>query len=367
MSDVIQFISRLSSLKSWHLRYFKNYYTVMDKKVPFSRDIIQLKDVESIVEKICSKLKDDVFHVLRRKGGVIGISGGIDSSVTLALAVKALGAENLLGVMLPEKDSSPESRIFAQKLADKFGVKTIVEDISLALKGFDCYARRDEAVKRIIPNFNPETDKMKIGIPVEIIEKNLPPVFHVTVVYADGTQENKRLPANEYLQIVAASNFKQRSRMSMLYYHAEALHYAVLGTPNKHEVEQGFFVKYGDGGADVMPIGNLYKTQVYQIARHLGVPEEIIQRTPTTDTYSAEQTQEEFFYQLPFETMDLLWFGWENGYSAKEVAQALDFQEDLVVKNFKNFERKQKTTEYLRMAPIRDYEFGCISKNDDKR
>lgn len=145
--------------------------------------------------------------------------------------------------------------------------------------------------------------------------------------------------------------------MSMLYYYAEALHYAVLGTPNKHEVEQGFFVKYGDGGADVMPIGGLYKTQVYQLAGYLGVPEEIIRRTPTTDTYSAEQTQEEFFYQLPFDVMDQLWYGWENGYPAHEVAEVLGFHEDLVVQNFKNFERKQKTTEYLRMAPIRDYDF----------
>ena len=326
----------------------------MKKNKQFSRDILDLKNIELVVDKICSKLQADVYHVLRRKGGVVGISGGIDSSVTLALAVRAFGAENLLGIMLPEKDSSPESRILAQKLAEKFGVKTIVEDISPALQGFQCYSRRDDAVKRVIPDYNPENDKMKIGIPVEIIEKNLPPVFHVTVVYANGSHLSKRLPINEYLQIVAASNFKQRCRMSMLYYHAEVLHFAVLGTPNKHEVEQGFFVKYGDGGADVMPIGGLYKTQVYQLARYLGIPEEIICRTPTTDTYSAEQTQEEFFYQLPFEDMDLLWYGWENGFHAQEVARILNFTEDMVNKNFKNFERKQKTSEYLRMAPIRD-------------
>lgn len=329
----------------------------MEKKKKFSREIIQIKDIELIVERICTKMREDVYQVLRRKGGIIGISGGIDSSVTMALAARAFGAENLLCLMLPEKDSSPESRVLAQELADKFGVKTIVEDISSALLGFQCYSRRDEAVKRVIPDYNPKSDKMKIGIPVEIIEKNLPPVFHVTVIYSDGSQNSKRLPINEYLQIVAASNFKQRSRMAMLYYHAEALHYAVLGTPNKHEVEQGFFVKYGDGGADVMPIGNLYKTQVYQIANYLGVPHEIIRRTPTTDTYSAEQTQEEFFYQLPFEEMDLLWYGWENGYPVHEVAEVLNFTEELVIQNFKNFERKQKTTEYLRRPPIRDYNF----------
>jgi NAD+ synthase len=143
--------------------------------------------------------------------------------------------------------------------------------------------------------------------------------------------------------------------MSMLYYHAEANHYAVIGTPNKHEVEQGFFVKYGDGGADVMPIGDLFKTQVYQVAEYLGVPKEIIERTPTTDTYSAEQTQEEFFYQLPFELMDLLWFGWENGYNETEVSNALDLSPEQVGNVYKTFERKKKTTEYLRLAPIKDY------------
>lgn len=327
----------------------------MKKKTQFSKDIIQLKNIELVVERICSKLKEDVFHVLRRKGGVVGISGGIDSSVTLALAVRALGAANVLGVMMPEKDSDPKSRFLAQKLARKVGVKTVEEDIGPALEGLKCYSRRDEAVKRVIPDFNPETDKMKIGIPKEFIGKNIPPVFHVTVVYTNGMQQSKRLPVNEYLQIVASSNFKQRTRMSMLYYHAEARHYAVLGTPNKNEVEQGFFVKYGDGGADVMPIGGLYKTQVYQLAEYLDIPEEIIRRIPTSDTYSAAQTQQEFFYQLPFEEMDLIWHGWENGYSTQEIAEALNCTQEMINQNFRNFERKQKTTEYLRMLPIRDY------------
>ncbi len=330
----------------------------MQNKQQFSRDVIRIRDIESFVDSICTKLKDDVYHVLKRAGAVVGISGGIDSSVTLALAVRAFGAENILGVMMPEKDSNPESLILAQQLADKFGVKTVIDDISSALEGFQCYSRRDEAVKRVIPDFNPETDKMKIGIPTENIEKNLPPVFYVTVIYADGSQQCKRLPIHEYLQIVAASNMKQRSRMSILYYHAEVLHFAVLGTPNKHEVEQGFFVKYGDGGADVMPIGGLYKMQVYQLAGYLGIPEEIIRRTPTTDTYTAEQTQREFFYQLPFEEMDLLWYGWENNFPALEMAEILGYSEEMVLMNFKSFERKQKTTEYLRMSPIRDYNFS---------
>ena len=258
---------------------------------------------------------------------------------------------------MPEKDSSPDSEELALELATKFGVKTIKEEITGALDGFKCYDRRDEAVKRVFPEYDPKTYKMKIGIRQSGLYNNLPPLFTLSIIDEKGVQQDKMLHAREYLQIVAASNFKQRSRMSILYYHAEALHYAVIGTPNKHEQEQGFFVKYGDGGADVMPIGNLYKTQVYQLAEYLGVPHRIIERTPTTDTYSATQTQEEFFYQLPFRLMDIYWYGFENGYTPQEVASVMGETAERVDALFRNFERKRKTTEYLRMPPVRDY-FG---------
>ena len=318
---------------------------------PFSVDILRIDDIETFCNTIVAKIREDVTHHLFRRGAVVGISGGIDSSVSLALTVRALGAENVLGIMMPETDSSPESELFARKLAEKFAVKTLLEDITPALQGFNCYKRRDEAISNVIPDFNPEADKAKIVIKQKI-DQNIPPIFSVTVITPNEQEINKLLPVNEYLQIVASSNFKQRCRMSMLYYHAERLHYAVIGTPNKHEVEQGFFVKYGDGGADVMPIAGLYKTQVYQLAEYLGIPQEIIDRTPTTDTYSAEQTQEEFFYQLPFKMMDLIWYGWENNYQPYEVALPLGKSEDEIENTFKNFERKRRTTDYLRKAPI---------------
>lgn len=318
---------------------------------PFSKDILHIENIDEVCNNIIAKLKTDVAQKLQRRGAVIGISGGIDSSVCMALSAKAFGPQNVTAIMLPEQDSSDDSKNLALKLANKFNVKTLEENITKALDGFGCYERRDEAIANVITNFDPKVDKAKIEIK-QNIGQNIPAIFSITVIKPNGEVISKLLPAKEYLQIVASTNFKQRSRMSMLYYHAERLHCAVIGTPNKHEVEQGFFVKYGDGGADVMPIGHLYKTQVYQLAKHLGVPQEIIDRTPTTDTYTAEQTQEDFFYQMPFKEMDLAWYGWENNYPAEEVGKVMGKSTQEIENIYKSFERKKKTTEYLRMKPI---------------
>jgi NAD+ synthase len=319
---------------------------------PFSKDILIINDIRGEYSRLVANLRESILHRLNRQGGVIGISGGIDSSVTMVMAAKALGTENLLAVIMPEKDSSGDSILYAQKLADKFGVNAVIENITGALEGFGCYERRDEAVKKVFPEYNPSLHKMKIGIRNTGLYTSLPPLFSLTIVDSKGNEQTKRVPATALRQIEAASNFKQRCRMSMLYYHAERLHYAVIGTPNKHEVDQGFFVKNGDGGADVTPIANLYKTQIYQLAQSIGIPQEIIDRVPTSDTYSAEQTQEEFFFQMPFHLLDLLWYAFKNEYDPEEVGTGMEINPGDIRKIFEGFERKIKTTEYLRMQPI---------------
>jgi NAD+ synthase len=317
----------------------------------FTRDSLTI-DAAAETERMVTALRKTVRQELRRFGGVVGISGGIDSAVVLALAVRAFGPEKVVAVMMPERDSDPVSEQLARELAARCGVTPILENITPVLEGFRCYERRDAAIRRVVPEYDAAAGwKAKIVLPQNLLDGGTLNTFSVTAIAPDGRVITKPLPPAEFLQIVAASNFKQRTRMAMVYYHAEVKNYAVLGTANKNEFAQGFFVKYGDGGVDVQTIGHLYKTQVYQLAAHLGVPEAIRQRTPTTDTYSAPCNQEEFFFRLPFATMDLLWFAQEQGVSPEETARVMDLTPDQVRHAFDDFTRKERGTAYLRRAP----------------
>jgi NAD+ synthase len=316
----------------------------------FHKDILRI-DPEAVTERLVTRLRKDVRQTLRRGGAVVGISGGIDSSVALALCVRALGAQRVVGIMMPERDSSPESVTLARLVADRFGVETILEDMTAALAGFGCYARRDEAIRRVFSEYGPGY-KAKITLPGNVLESEALNVFYLTIISPEGKEKSRRLNPREFLQIVAASNFKQRSRMTMLYYHAELRNYAVVGTPNKNEHDQGFFVKWGDGGYDIGPIRHLYKTQVYQLAEYLDIPTEIREATPTTDTYSAPSSQEEFFFRMSFEVMDLLWYAMEYGVPVDKTAEAMGLTEEQVERANADLIRKHRTTEYLRTMPI---------------
>ncbi|MBE9480040.1 MAG: NAD(+) synthase, partial [Chloroflexi bacterium] len=266
----------------------------MSQTLPFSKEAIHIDPTQE-VERIVSLLKQSVRMEMRRYGGVVGVSGGVDSSVVLAICVRAFGPEHVAAIIMPEKESDPESEKLALHVAKHFGVEPIVEDITPAAEGFDCYGRRDEAIKRMVPEFDANVGyAVKIVLPGDLLESEILNVFMLTVVDPQGCETSHRIPVTEFRQIVAASNFKQRTRMAFLYYHAELNHYAVIGTANKDEHDLGFFVKHGDGGVDVQPIAHLYKTQVYQLAEELEIPDVIRARVPSTDTYSAGGTQQEF-------------------------------------------------------------------------
>ncbi|HVY46875.1 MAG TPA: NAD(+) synthase, partial [Minicystis sp.] len=259
----------------------------------FSRDVLSI-DAARVTDEIVSKLREQVLGTLRRKGAVVGLSGGIDSSVVASLAVRAFGKEKVLGLFMPERDSSGDALVLGRMIAEHLGIPAVVEDIAPALAGLGCYARQNEAIRMVFPEYG-DGYKCKITLP-SILEGERLNVSQLTIEAPSGEQKTARMPAACYLQLVAATNFKQRVRKMMEYYHADRLGYAVLGTPNRLEYDQGFFVKQGDGAADAKPIAHLYKTQVYALAAHLDVPPEIRARPPTTDTFSMSQTQEEFYF-----------------------------------------------------------------------
>jgi NAD+ synthase len=308
-------------------------------------------DAAAETDRIVQWLRDNM-RGLHRSGAVLGISGGVDSSVCLALCVRAFGPERVVPLLLPEKDSDPISEELARTLAARYGVAPVLEVVTQVLEGLACYERRDEAIARVFPEYDPGAGyKAKIVLPPGLLDKGTLNIYSLTIVTPDGEEKSARLAPADLAQIVAASNLKQRTRMALLYYHAELRNYAVIGTPNKNERDQGFFVKYGDGGYDLGPIAHLYKTQVYELAHYLDVPEAIQKRTPTTDTYSAPASQEEFFFRLPSETMDLLWYAQENEVSLEETARAMDMSCDQVRNAFDDFGRKKRTTNYLRTPP----------------
>jgi NAD+ synthase len=303
------------------------------------------------VDNIINLIKYSVHNIFKKKGAVIGVSGGVDSSVVLALTARALGNEKILAVMLPEKESTIDNITFVEKLFEKYRTESITENITNVLNGFGCYERRDKAVKEIFPEYD-ATYKMKIILPDDLLGTNKLNLFYLEIISPNGVTQRKRLPLKQYMEIVAASNFKQRARMSMLYYLAELRNYAVIGTPNKNEHEQGFFVKYGDSGSDIRPIKHLFKTQVYQLADYLEIPDMIKDRIPTSDTYSADQSQEEFFFRLPFNILDRIWFGWENGVSSEKISEVIKLSVEQVNNVIIDIKRKISTTEYLRKEPL---------------
>jgi NAD+ synthase len=308
-------------------------------------------DAEAEVERISEFLRTQLGEVLERRGLVIAMSGGVDSSVCAALAVRAVGPKRVFGLMMPEQDSDPRSRELAIELAEQLGIKYEVEDIAPILAAAGCYRRRDDAIRRAVPEYG-DGWASKIVLPGDRLESDRLNVYYLTVRNPAGELSTVRLPVTSYLEIVAATNFKQRVRKMLEYHHADRLHYAVMGSPNRLEWDQGFFVKGGDGLADVKPIAHLYKTQVYQLAAHLNVPKGITNRPPTTDTYSLPQTQEEFYFSLPAATLDLVLYARNNGWSAEQAAERLGLTAQQVTRAYTDIDQKRMTTNPLHVTSL---------------
>ena len=306
-------------------------------------------DNAATVETICSRMREILAGALSRRGFVIAMSGGIDSSVCAALAVKAVGPQHVLGLLLPERDSSGTSTRRGKLLAEHLQIPFEVHDIAATLDAIGCYRWRDAAIRRVFPEY---TEGWRNKIVISGGLEGRINHFQLVVQTPGGEMRQERLGLREYLEIVAATNYKQRVRKTVEYFHADRLNYAVIGTPNRLEYDQGFFVKNGDGSADLKPIAHLYKTQVYALARHLGLPDDVCRSAPTTDTYSLVQGQDEFYFALPYQQMDLALWAYNHGRGASELAAALKITEQQAANVYRDIEAKRRTTRYMHLKPV---------------
>ena len=318
----------------------------MPAKPVFSKDILKI-DPEKEINKITRQIRTVLTKKLKRRGLVVALSGGIDSSTCLGLAVKAIGPDKVYSLLMPERHSSDDTLELSKSVTDAFGVEGTYENISGILESVGFYKKYDDAVRQAIPEYG-QGWKSKIVIPNAIEGKGFN-IFSIVAKSPDGNIIKQRLALKAYLEIVAATNFKQRTRKMLEYYHADRLNYAVTGTPNRLEYDQGFFVKLGDGAADIKPIAHLYKTQVYKLAEHLGVPEQVRKRPPTTDTYSLSQGQDEFYFSLPYNKMDLCLYGKNNGYTPQEVSETVGLTAEQTQRVYNDIETKRVTTRYLHL------------------
>ncbi|RJQ84705.1 MAG: NAD(+) synthase [Desulfobacteraceae bacterium] len=315
-------------------------------QAPFSRDVLKL-DPQKEVQHIADAIRTILSKKLKRRGLVVALSGGIDSSVSVGLAVQALGPQRVFALLMPERHSSDDTLALSTQVADAFKVDRAHENISGILEAVGFYQRYDAAVRQVIAAYGAGW-KSKLVISNAIESKGFN-VFSIVAQSPEGHTLRERLPLKAYLEIVAATNFKQRTRKMLEYYHADRLNYAVAGTPNRLEYDQGFFVKLGDGAADIKPIAHLYKSQVYQLAAYLGVPEQVRRRPPTTDTYSLPQGQDEFYFSLSYERMDLCLYAKNHGYAPAEIAPLVELTPEQAQRVYDDIDTKRATTRYLHL------------------
>ncbi|MEW6013910.1 MAG: NAD(+) synthase [Candidatus Zixiibacteriota bacterium] len=317
----------------------------------FDKELLRIDPVKE-AEIAIEFMRKAVKGVPKRDGIIVGISGGIDSAVVASLAVRAVGKENVLGLILPEKDSNPQSAEFARKLIDKLGIAHRTVDLTQVVESYGAYRNRDEVIRSIFPEYDSATHKFNIHLPQNLLEVDRFNYYTLRIDDGRGNQKEKRLGKKEFLAITAAANVKIRARMIALYYWGDQNNYLVAGTTNKTEFILGDYCKYGDGGTDIEGVCHLYKLQIYQLGEYLGVPEEIMKRTPTPDTFSLTVSDKDFYFCLPFEILDPLLFAWEYKINISDVVKGLGLSKEQVLRAYRDFESKHTSTEHIRQLAL---------------
>jgi NAD+ synthase len=311
-------------------------------------DFIKIKNLEKSVDSICDFIKNEISNKFQRRGAVVGLSGGIDSAVTTALCVRAMGHEKVLGLIMPEKESEPESQILAKQFANKYNIKTETIDISSILDSFGVYENKEKIVKEKFPNFN-KNCKYRLVVPPKF--ENTVGIPYLDILDDKNKQHKLKISSFDFLALTAATSIKHRVRMTMLYYYGEKNNFTVMGTTNKSEYLQGYFVKYGDGGSDIEPIVNLYKSQIYQLGQFLDIPKEILTKDASPDVWSFTTNDEEFFYSVPYDTVDLILYARENDLPIKEIQKLSNLSTENIENLLRFQNQKQNKSQHMREIP----------------
>jgi len=316
----------------------------------YDLNVLKIDPVKEL-ERLVKFTIEQVNITYRRKGIVVGMSGGIDSACTTAISVQALGKNKVVGLVLPEKESNPISSEYAVKHAEQLGIEYHKVDITPTVESVASYKKRDEYLQKLVPEYKPGY-KYNITLPTDLLERDSFSFYNLQVQMPDGGMKKKRLTLEEFRAVTSYANIKIRARMLHLYAEADRRSMVVAGTSNRTEFLLGDFCKYGDGGTDIEPIAHLYKNQVYQLSDHLKIIPEIINRQPSPDTFSLPVTDQEFFFRIAFDKLDFLLYGWEHKISTAEVAGVLKLPEDAVKRAYKDFTTKHNATAHLRVMPF---------------
>ena len=308
---------------------------------------IRIVNPQQTIDDICDFICKEISEGFKKSGAVIGLSGGIDSAVTANLCKNALGEEKVLGIILPEKESDFESEIHARKFAENLNIRTETVDITQILETFGVYEKKENIIKEKFPNFNSNC-KYRMVVPSNIENVGIP---FLEILDENNVLHKLKVSSSDFLTITAATSIKHRVRMTMLYFFAEKNNYAVIGTTNKSEYLQGYFVKYGDGGSDIEPIVNLYKSQVYQLGKILKVPKEIISKDASPDVWSFSTSDKEFFYSIPYDLVDLILYAREKKLSNKEIQENSNLSVEEIEKLVHLQNQKERKSQHMREIP----------------